>query len=66
MPAILYVSVVEGELKQDDEIIVVIGDRSQGSGFRAQTFCQQVLHFTLADADGFGSYFRILLRLKLI
>jgi hypothetical protein len=56
----IHIIVTDGELKQDEEIIIVIGDTTKSSrGSRAQTFAQQGFAFlTLVDADGFGSYFQ--------
>ena len=54
----LYIKVVRGFLRQDDEIIVRFGDRRQGSpGMRVQTFCEETFEFrVLVDAIATYNY----------
>ena len=54
----LYIKVVRGFLRQDDQIIIRFGDRRQGSpGIRLQTFCERTFEFrVLVDAIATYNY----------
>jgi len=51
----LRLEVTEGFLRAGDKVVVVYGDRSQGSpGWRAQTFCEDTFEFRVL-VDRFGT-----------
>jgi hypothetical protein len=54
----LYIKVVRGFLRENDQIIVRFGDRRQGSpGIRIQTFCEDTFEFrVLVDAIATYNY----------
>lgn len=54
----LYIKVVRGFLREDDQIIVRFGDRREGSpGMRIQTFCEKTFEFkVLVDAIATYNY----------
>jgi len=54
----LYIKVVRGFLREDDELIIRFGDRRQGSpGIRLQTFCEETFEFrVLVDAIATYNY----------
>ncbi|MFT5400464.1 MAG: hypothetical protein ACI9LO_003178 [Planctomycetota bacterium] len=54
----LYIKVVRGFLREDDQIVVRFGDQRQGSpGMRIQTFCEDTFEFrVLVDAIATYNY----------
>jgi len=54
----LYIKVVRGFLREDDEIVIRFGDRRHGSpGIRLQTFCEETFEFrVLVDAIATYNY----------
>jgi hypothetical protein len=52
----LYIKVVNGYLKEGDQIVVHYGDSRQGSpGIRMQTFCEETLEYRVL-VDAFATY----------
>jgi hypothetical protein len=54
----LYIKVIRGFLREDDELIIRFGDRRHGSpGIRLQTFCEETFEFrVLVDAIATYNY----------